>query len=1094
MPVITPPILAALRSQRPHTAKLTWYLAIAPYGDPCFYARVNNVAAAKGDRDIIYDNDVGEANVQAGMTLWVGSAPDTYDVGKVRVRSINVGANTITVAENQDIAWADDLYLTCPGSYGFRELWGVYPRITEAGGVVTFYEDYDELYNDPGDDVIPPKANAGPPVCAFVGTGGYVDIAFVGDESFTTEVGFAIAAYAWDFADGVVQSGGANQAGTCENPNVVRFTGTGFRYVSLTVTDNTAQARTGTMYVPVWIFNRTTAAPASVEVLSQSADPSWKLTVKAYTTETNVEDVYYNYPDGALVVLFAEAEWPDGTTDIGGECYRSNVRFVGWLDAESLTYDYQAGTIQFSAISNDLRLKQLPGFAYTLEDDATPGDWYEINDLNIDRALHAHLERRTTANQICHTERMNEATRTISVQAFPDTSLYDQAQEHLLKDAMCMMLADKQGILRVRRDPQFMGAADRNAVDVAVTLLWATPPNGDILNDMDETRPHQDQLGYVRLGGFAYETPLLSEAPGVAPSQSEAATYTEGFIVEDQAELNLWSALWWEKENAPYRDIPIELLGYWPGFDPAFQEYVRLTATDPLGRNVFDADRFIVRRVTFRDLVRDGTAVTSLVLEKEAPLSLGETVTIPIPPPPEHPPPPPAITPITIPPPEIAIVHNRARIYSTADFDVLNPTWTDITGAITGVGWIMAAEVDHYDGVGAWALIGTWNSDSNDLGAGVGLWRTDDVTVGAPVWNLVFTQAQGSANRPPYPAGGCDGLTAQPTWGQLRSLNPTASGECLVFEARWHGLGTTIVDATMVYRVDSVGGFVVANGDIFVSPSPYDPVWLYSCAKCSDDAPDHAGSEVFEYGMYVNQSDKRGSHQTYVNEYGIICPAGIYHAYDIDNYCSNSASCVCAGCKQYRPWPWHPGAACIQGLDGSTHVIFHGGQFYAQSQLALGATAGAIYSYNGGELDNDLWNSYAFCNICSHFDHYYYCKQINAVTARANELYVDGIASGVTSDLLFGGNGAGYAAGVIGHIRAIWDEDGTVVLVRKDQPDVLQPDSHVIWTWDPVNGLQDKTGNLTGVTWYGTGNAQPPGAWNHRFDNVGFSAFGVPLK
>lgn len=675
---------AALRSQIEGAAQVRWYLALAPYGDPIFTARVNDAAIAQGEREIVYDGDAGEGNVLGGYTLWVGSAANSYDVGKVRIKSINIGTNTITVAENDDIEWADDLYLTCPGEDGFRELWGVLPRITEAGGVVTFYEDYNFLYNDPADDVIPPKANAGPPVCAFLGTGGYVDISFTGDESFTTETGAAIAVYGWDFADGVLQSGGYDQAGTCANPNVVRFSTPGFRYCALVVTDNTGQARQGTVYIPVWIFNRTTAPPLSVEVLGQEGRPSWNLRVRAFETNSTATDEFYDYPDGALCVLFTETTYPNNSEDVGGFCFRSNIRFVGWLDGESLTFNYDAGTVDFTAISHDAVMRRLPGFPYTMEDDATPSDWYEINDLNMDRALHAHLERRSTVNQICHVETMGEGNaRDIAIQGFEDGSVYTQAQQHLLADGMCTILSDRQGILRVRRDPQMMSAIDRAAVEVLLTVTSA-----DWMNDIDEMKPKSSQLGMVRIGGFSYETPLLSQAPGTAPTQQESTLYKEGYIVEDQAELNLWSGCMYTKGNLEYSQVPVEMIGYWPVFDPADQEYIRMTVTDPLSRNAWVNKDFIVRSVSFRDMMLAGTTRTELILEEANDVFSGETQTIPvapIPAPIEYNPPP-----GPVPPPnfcgalEKVIIRTNQGIFCTENFN--EPLGTDVIWAASNNG------------------------------------------------------------------------------------------------------------------------------------------------------------------------------------------------------------------------------------------------------------------------------------------------------------------------------------------------------------------------------------------------------------------------
>lgn len=1105
MPTLTAAEEAVLDSQRLSAAKVNWYLALAPYGDPTFTALINDGGAGYGDRDIVYDNDVGENTIVPGMTLWVGTAANSFDVGKVRIRSINTGTNTITVAENDHIEWDDDLYLTCPGADGFHELWGVYARITEAGDVVTFYEDYDLVFNAAQDDVLPPKANGGPPVCAFLGNDGYVDIDFMDNgESYTTEVGAAILTYLWDFADGVVQSGSTGAAGTCAVPNVIRFNTTGFRYVTLMVTDNTVRNRTAIMYIPVWIFD-SDEMPIGIEMVSQDGTPNWSTRFKVF--DTDVAEVY-DFPDGARCVIFTISEYPDGTDDIGGFCHRSNIHFDGWLDKESLSWSIDGGTVEYTAIDHCKRLNQLPGFAYTVEDEATPTDWYMVADLNFDRATLLHLQRRSTACSILHIEQLGEgATRPIAIQPYPDASVYVQVQDHLMVDAMASLLADRQGILRVRRDPQFMDPADRNTVDVVTTLEIT-----DILNVLDESRVHQPELGYVRLGGWNYETPLLSEAPGVAPDQSEGAVHQEGFIVTGQAELNLWAACWYCKANAPYKQIPVEMNGYWPVFDPAFQEYVRITVTDPMGHNPLSNVRFIVRGVEFKSLPADGTEVTHLVVEMESPLCAANLVNIIDPPTPPGPPPPPSPPEITMPIPDIAVVNDRENVYSTLDFTALNPVWNNITGALNGL--IHAVECDHFDGVGAWAITGTNTIDDQDTANNIGLWRTDDVTVGAPVWTLVFTGLQASNNRPFRPTGGCTGGIGAPNFGQMRSINPIGPGECLVSEARYQGLTFGLGDSTGFWKVDSVGGFELWNE--FVKGAPNAGFtdgwpnfgWILRCGSCSDTAPSNPNTSFIWQGMYVNGDEHRGSHQVALGPGATsITPAGIWRMREntvrYGGWCNTPTVC-CAppGCNILNPWPNHRDVGCAEHLLGSLHVIYAGrwGQswpsIWAQSQKALGGSWGALYS-SMGEVDDDLWSNYALCNICSNQGRVYYCKQIGG---RINELYyavgMNTTATGVTSDLLFGGGSVlpVYDAGVIGHIRSIRDDVGTIVLVRKNQHDALQPNNDVVWTWDPTNGLQNKTGNLNGIVWHGTGRSLPPVLWGHQWDNVGFSAFGVPIR
>ena len=751
MPELTPPELSALRSQSPHTAKVDWYLALAPYGDSVFTAQVNDAGIARGERDIVYYNDVGEADVEPDMTLWVGSDPGTRDIGTVRIRAINAGANTLTVAENDDIEWADDLHLTCPGEAGFFELWGVLPRITEAAGVVTFYEDYDQLFAANPDDTLPPKANAGPPACAIM-DGGSAEIAFVGDRSFTPEVGAALVAYVWDFADGVVVSGAANQMGTCDDPNVVRFDSPGFRYVSLTVTDNTARARTEIVRVPVWVFDDDNP-PLMVQSMVQEGNPSWRLNVTAFASNDASTEAFWNYPDGALVVLFCDIEYPDGSTDVGGFCYRSNIRFVGWLEEETLSFDFQGGTVSFSAIGHDLMMKKLPGYAYTLEDDDTPSDWYEVADLDIDRAAHCHLERRSTVNNVCHVERLGDGqTRTIDVQPFPDMSVYDQVQEHLYGDAMATLLADRQGTLYARRDPQMMDLADRGGVATTCTLV-----NTDLLNDIDEGHPHQPGVGLVRLGGFAYATPYLSQAPGDAPTRQDASTYREGFLVEDQTELNLWSGCLYQKQNNPFPDLTLELKGTWPVFDPAYQEFVNLTLSDPLRRNEWEDELFVIRDVAFRDDAREGTFITELGLEKQTPVYYGETQTIPAPPTPSPPNPPPGPSP----PPNWCgalsrvILRTTKGIFITNNFDELDPNdvlWEASNNALDDpdhVENLVDMAFDFADGDRLFAIVDTY--DDTVAAADKGLFRCSDI------WNQAAWEQMADGDYPYWAlcTGGC---------------------------------------------------------------------------------------------------------------------------------------------------------------------------------------------------------------------------------------------------------------------------------------------------------------------------------------------------
>ena len=1100
MPELTPTQLTALRSQAPHTARVTWYLALAPYGEPCFTARVNDPAIAQGEMDITYNNDVGELNVSPGMTLWVGSEEGDNSLGTVRIRDIDIGANVISVAENDDIPWQDGLYICCPGEDGFRELWSVIPRITEAGGVVTFYEDYDETYSDPLDDVLPPKANAGPPVCAFLGAGGYVDISFVGEDSFTTEVGANIDSYSWDFGDGEVVPGGGHTSsdmGTCDNPVVVRFSNPGFRYVSLVVTDDTAQNRSGAVYVPVWVFDDN-HPPLSVEPLGQQGKPSWRLNLRAFITNATVTQAFNNFPERALCVLFTSTEYPDGSSDIGGECHRPTIRFVGWLEEETISFDYDSGWVTFSAISHELILSRLPGFAYTLEDNDDPGDWYEVNDLNVDRALHIHLERRTTVNQVCTVIPYGEgAGRPLDLQPFPDTSIYTQAQEHLLGDANLILLSDRQGSLRVTRDPQFLDATDRNAIEVVCTL-----DRGDWVNDIDETKSHAPRIGYVRLGGFAYDTPLLSQAPGDAPRQQEDEIRREGYIFVNQAEANFWAACVLAKENNLYPELVLEMRGYWPVFDPAFQEYVRLTTTDPLGRNPWNEQRFIVRGVEFQDSAKDGTAGTILTLEMEASIGAGSMLEVPPPPEPLPAPPPPPITPYPVPPPEFALIYDRHVILATDNFDEALPIWRDVTGGING--YICRAECDYFDGVGAWAMTVTNGSMGSDNSPSTGLWRTDDVTVAAPVWTLVYSQAQGEIDRPN--SENCEGAGNQP-WGVMRTFVPVGPGQVIACEARWHGITPgTQGTGTRVYLVNAAGVSEDARESCYGADRDcYHRGWRPECGYCPESAPANKGDYFWKKSHFVTQYNLYSCHQVMDGRGSWLASPVGYIAWKHGDWCT-AISCDWGTCNWRLPWPpptpdmyLHAGSwpSATTSLQGARHAVYWRGQWYGKTESStVGGSSGLIYNTHGSILETGADNYYCFCNMCSTPEHIYWCV---GQVGEYNHLYQDGADTSLSSEFLFGSAGGG-TRGIIGHIRAVWDTNRQIILVRKNRNDQnagLNGD-RVVWSLTITGlalNLEDKTGNLVAGDWWGTGDSAAGIAnYDYRLDNVGFSSFETPLR
>lgn len=180
-------------------------------------------------------------DVEAGMTVLLGSTPGGRDYGLVRAKGY---ANDATLgyclqvwasqgANDGELAVVEDAYITVLDDYRVH---AKIPQLLDDG---TIFKDalFDYTYNTPP----PPVANAG------VGFAGEVDSAtnkitvpFDASRSFAVAHGATIVAYQWDVKDGTVITGTASDA------QMTAEFGPGKRWVTLTVTDSngkTALAR-----------------------------------------------------------------------------------------------------------------------------------------------------------------------------------------------------------------------------------------------------------------------------------------------------------------------------------------------------------------------------------------------------------------------------------------------------------------------------------------------------------------------------------------------------------------------------------------------------------------------------------------------------------------------------------------------------------------------------------------------------------------------------------------------------------------------------------------------------------------------------------
>ena len=273
-------------------------------------ARVNQSSFSYPLLSVTFDTVTTGAfgDVEDGMTVLFGTSAGADDLGRTRVR----GAATSTVLSiarssqgNRDgeIDIVDNAYITV--LYDYR-VWAKNPHI-DTDTNESFKDEID--WTDETTD-IPPVANAGVAVFATIAAG-IITVDFDSGNSFAVADGAALSSYLWVVVDGSITVGVATDA------TITATFPVGFRYVSLTVTDDNGKSHT--TRVPV--YARLATADTSIETFQITRH---RITRQGQQMSVRVLEslLETTYPDGTLCMI-AEDD-PSSAAD------RSNLVFVGW--------------------------------------------------------------------------------------------------------------------------------------------------------------------------------------------------------------------------------------------------------------------------------------------------------------------------------------------------------------------------------------------------------------------------------------------------------------------------------------------------------------------------------------------------------------------------------------------------------------------------------------------------------------------------------------------------------------------------------------------------------------------------------------------
>jgi len=208
--------------------------------------------------------------------------------------------------------------------------------------------------------------------------------------------------------------------------------------------------------------------------------------------------------------------------------------------------------------------------------------------------------------------------------------LYDQVED-ICNGVGSKFTADHQGILKARKNPVLMSDSDRSSHTVAVTI--GTP---DWYGNWQIVENHRDKVGWLNVSGILASAsiiqPLLSIAPGNAPSQGGNSAQLDRMLPSTQAQLNGWAGAQYADQNKDKNPFTVNIANMGLVVDPADQYFVRMglaAASNRRGISFGTQDNFVVDAVDIDRDDRHGYALERWTLNPIVDYVDGVTVIVP---------------------------------------------------------------------------------------------------------------------------------------------------------------------------------------------------------------------------------------------------------------------------------------------------------------------------------------------------------------------------------------------------------------------------------------------------------------------------------
>jgi len=497
----------------------------------------------------------------------IGTTEGADDKGRTWVR--NATGTSMRFVESDHIDWASGGgdYITVL-KYG--EIISIFPRIIQNPGMPTdviFYKVWDIAYTNQ-------NANLG----SFICMGGHY-AGFVGDRVYynagdTVSLDGGVTTFAWEFEGGDVLTG------TGED-HWVTYNVPGHYRTILTTTAANGTKDISIRYISIYDRpgqgSKTPYKSFEITNWSGSRDSyGYSARIKLFEAIDRTK-----IKDGALIVIFGEDYYgntkSDATFGDGGDnIYRGNIKLVGYVDGETIQYNYDSGYVEFDVLSPTGIMQKTECFSVSVESKVTPTTWFELKNMNCARALYHYYRWHSTVLLNCD---FNFGADDRYIQYF------DADRESLFAAGNTLLEGTLKGSMVCDRLGKIWCESDVSVIDTASFILGTalTISKKDWIDQPTIERRYYNETSFIEMGGISFvpatavSTALLCGTPGNAPAYHGKVDRIQGLALSSQADLNKMAGNLYAFKNSQYPNVEYKFRSSYWNLDIAPQEQIKIT-------------------------------------------------------------------------------------------------------------------------------------------------------------------------------------------------------------------------------------------------------------------------------------------------------------------------------------------------------------------------------------------------------------------------------------------------------------------------------------------------------------------------------------